>query len=76
MPRGRPKMEGRVQHIRFEVAALEHLEEIAREQGGRSLQSLIRQIVDEYLRAHPEREDFRDVFASVPALPKPGEGSS
>ncbi|MGB8800693.1 MAG: hypothetical protein WCC97_08400 [Candidatus Acidiferrales bacterium] len=69
-------MEGRVQHIRFDLAALEHLEEIARNQGGRSLQSLIRQIVDEYLRAHPDRDDFREIFASVaPAPSKSEEGS-
>ncbi len=70
-------MEGRVQHIRFDLDVLEHLEEIAREQGGRSLQSLIRQIVGEYLRAHPERADFRDIFPAIaPAPPKPEAGSS
>ena len=73
MPRGRPKAEGRVQHIRFDLDVLEHLEEIAREQGGRSLQSLIRQIVAEYLRAHPERYNFSDLLAPAPSKPVGGQ---
>jgi hypothetical protein len=49
---GRPKTEEetKVQHVRFGLATLNHLEEIASSQGGRSVASVIRQIVEDYLK--------------------------
>ena len=49
---GRPKSKEatKVFHLRFEKSTLEHLDEIAALQGGRSLSSLVRQIVDDYLK--------------------------
>jgi hypothetical protein len=54
---GRPKTgeDTKVQHVRFGLATLKHLEEIASSQGGRSVASVIRQIVEDYLKTqNPE----------------------
>lgn len=67
---GRPKTapDTKVFPMRFELAVLKHLEEIASNQGGRTIASVIRQAVDEFLKRHPEREDFSDL------LPAPTKG--
>jgi hypothetical protein len=66
---GRPKTapDTKVFVMRFELEVLKHLEEIASNQGGRTIASVIRQAVAEFLKRHPEREDFSDL---LPASPK------
>jgi len=67
--RGRPPAEAtKVQHVRFEVSTLGHLEEIASNQGGRSVASVIRQIVTSYLKTQKRNpEDFSDLIEGTPA---------
>jgi hypothetical protein len=62
--RGRPPREAtKVQHVRFGLATLNHLEEIATTQGGRTIASVIRQIVEDYLKTQKRQpEDFSDLL--------------
>lgn len=66
--RGRPPTETtKVQHVRFDVSTLGHLEEIASNQGGRSVASVIRQIVTSYLKTQRRQpEDFSDLIEGSP----------
>jgi hypothetical protein len=69
---GRPKTAEatKVQHIRFELPVLEHLEELAAVQGNRTIASVIREAVSDYLKAHPRGADgFSDLLV-VPAKRK------
>jgi hypothetical protein len=63
MRRGRPKKEPPTKaiHLRIELTDLSHLEEIATREGNRTIASVVRQAVKEFLRTHPrERDDFDD----------------
>lgn len=54
-------------HLRIPLETLSHLGEVASGEGGRTVASVIRQAVDEFLKKYPRPpEDFSDLLSPAP----------